>query len=315
MRIVFAGTSNVSYYILDTLVKNNYNVVGVLTKPDYPKGRGNIIKSSPIKNFSLAHGIRVFQPISLRCNDSTEVIRSLVRLDIDIILVVAYGLILPQILLDIPKHGCINVHFSLLPRWRGAAPIQRSIEAGDKKTGISIIQMTDSLDAGPVLHSVETPILPNDTSLSLCTRLMKLSIPSIFTVIRKIFNNELKPMKQQSGVTYAAKLKKSEGLVDFKASCQEICCKVRAFEPWPSVYIIINDNIVKFSDVIAISQNNIKDIYPAGTIIAIEKGRLNVQARDGVISIGSLQFPGRKMLPIKDIMNGRNLNYFSRIVR
>lgn len=304
LRIVFAGTPDISEHVLSALIKKNYNIVGVFTQPDRAKGRGKKLEYSPVKTCALAHNIPVFQPISFKKNP--EAIKAFKDLNADLMLVIAYGLLLPKAVLDIPKHGCINIHMSLLPKWRGAAPIQRAIEAGDKETGVTIMQMDEGLDTGNILHVVKTPISKTDTSLSLYNYLAILSTPAVCGVLEAIADNKLCPILQPEGATYAHKLTKEDGLINFNNTCQVINCKVRAFKPWPSAYIRLDGEIIKIAGIQIFYQ---PIHFPPGIIIAVDKSGLKIQAQDGVINIGSLQFTSKKILPVASILNGRDLSY------
>ncbi|WP_440682394.1 methionyl-tRNA formyltransferase [Cysteiniphilum halobium] len=304
LRIVFAGTPDISATVLNALIQEKYNIVGVFTQPDRAKGRGKKLEYSPVKACALTHNIPVFQPLSFK--KEPEVIKQLADLSADVMVVIAYGLLLPKMVLETPKQGCINIHVSLLPKWRGAAPIQRAIEAGDNKTGITIMQMDVGLDTGDILHVLETPILDNDTSLSLYNRLAELSVPAVCTVLKEIAEHKLNPQVQPEGATYAHKLTKEEGLIHFNNPCKVIDCKVRAFNPWPSAYMMIDGEAVKFTDVEIVEQMT---NFAMGTIISVDKKGLKIQAQDGVVNIGSLQFPGKKMLSLASILNGKDLSY------
>ncbi|WP_440616051.1 methionyl-tRNA formyltransferase [Cysteiniphilum sp. 6C5] len=304
LRIVFAGTPDISAHVLSALLEENYNILGVFTQPDRAKGRGKKLECSPVKTCALAHNIPVFQPLSFK--KEPEAVKQLADLNADVMVVIAYGLLLPKMVLETPKQGCINIHVSLLPKWRGAAPIQRAIEAGDQKTGITIMQMDEGLDTGDILHVLETPILDNDTSLSLHNRLAELSVPAVCTVLKEMAENRLNPQVQSEGATYAHKLTKEEGLIDFNNPCKVIDCKIRAFSPWPSAYMMLDGEAVKFADIEIIHEMTSSAV---GTIIGVDKKGLKVQVQDGLINIGSLQFPGKKMLAVASILNGKDLSY------
>ena len=304
LRIVFAGTPDISAHVLSSLLKENYNIVGVFTQPDRAKGRGKKLECSPVKSLALGHDIPVFQPVSFK--KEPEAIQQLSDLNADVMVVIAYGLLLPRVVLETPKQGCINIHVSLLPKWRGAAPIQRAIEAGDQKTGITIMQMDEGLDTGEILHVLETPILDNDTSLSLHNSLAELSVPAVCTVLKEMTENRLNPQVQSEGATYAHKLTKEEGLIDFNHSCKVIDCKIRAFSLWPSSYMMLDGEAVKFADIEIIHEMTSSAV---GTIIGVDKQGLKIQAQDGVVNVVSLQFPGKKMLAVASILNGKDLSY------
>ncbi|MDN5679892.1 MAG: methionyl-tRNA formyltransferase, partial [Ewingella sp.] len=208
MRIIFAGTPDFAARHLDALLTSEHEVVGVFTQPDRPAGRGNKLTPSPVKTLALEHGIPVFQPKSLRPAESQQLVA---ELNADVMVVVAYGLILPQAVLDMPKLGCINVHGSLLPRWRGAAPIQRSLWAGDSQTGITIMQMDVGLDTGNMLHKIECDIEPQDTSATLYNKLAELGPTGMLTTLQQLAEGSAKPEVQDEAlVTYAEKLSKEE---------------------------------------------------------------------------------------------------------
>lgn len=223
MRVAFAGTPEFARFALDAIVTAGFDVPFVFTQPDRPAGRGQKLSSSPVKQFALDHGIPVFQP---------ERLKDLPDSALDVLVVAAYGLILPQTVLDIPRAGCLNIHASLLPRWRGAAPIQRAIEAGDAMTGITIMQMEAGLDTGPILMTEILDIAPTDTAATLHAKLAMLGGQLIVTALNQIGQNS--PLPQPDvGVTYAHKIMKSEGVIDWRQSAIDIERKIRAFDPFP----------------------------------------------------------------------------------
>lgn len=311
LRVAFAGTPEISSQVLQGLIEKNYNIVGVFTQPDRLKGRGKKLQRSSVKSLAILHSIQVFQPLSFNDHEARS---QLVKLKADIMIVIAYGLLLPLNVLDIPKYGCINIHVSLLPRWRGAAPIQRAIEAGDCKTGITIIKMNAKLDAGDILHTVETPILSTDTNTSLHNRLGKLSIPAVCTVLEKIASGIplIYQTQQNANAIYASKLTKQEGSINFDNTCFTIDCKVRAFNPWPGTYIEFEGIMVKFNKIKILNQFETSySNIPSGMVIKIDKTGLQIQVSDGIMCIESLQFPGKKMQPVSALLHGRILNNFN----
>jgi methionyl-tRNA formyltransferase len=300
LRIAFAGTPDFSVPALGALVRAGYEMVGVLTQPDRPKGRGRQIAASPVKTAALAHGIPVSQPQTLKDEASRA---ELVSWRPDVLVVVAYGLILPRAALDIPRLGCINIHASLLPRWRGAAPIQRSILAGDATTGVTIILMDVGLDTGPMLLSKETPLEPRDTGGSLHDRLSMLGGSAILEAIPGLAAGTLQPVPQPSeGVTYAAKIDKAEALIDWSRPAVEIERQVRAFNPWPIAETRLDGEQLRIFAASASLSNQI-DAKPA-TIVAVQDDGLWVQCGQGQLALQQLQRPGRRAVPAADFARG-----------
>ena len=300
MRIAFAGTPDFSVPALEALVRAGYEMVGVLTQPDRPKGRGRQITASPVKTGALAHGIAVSQPQALKDEASRA---ELMSWRPDVLVVVAYGLILPRAALDIPRLGCLNIHASLLPRWRGAAPIQRSILAGDATTGVTIMRMDVGLDTGPMLLSKETAIEPGDTGGSLHDRLSMLGASAILEAIQGLAAGTLQPVPQPSdGVTYAAKIDKAEALIDWKRPAVEIERQVRAFNPWPVAETRLDGEQLRIFAASASFSNQI-DAEP-GMIVAVQDDGLWVQCGQGLLALQQLQRPGRRAVPAADFARG-----------
>ncbi|WP_119343300.1 methionyl-tRNA formyltransferase [Facilibium subflavum] len=300
LRIVFAGTPEISATVLQGLIDNNQNIVGVFTQPDRTKGRGRKLQASPVKQLASSQGIEVFQPVSFK--KEPQAIEALKALKPDVMVVIAYGLILPKEVLDVPKAGCINIHVSLLPKWRGAAPIQRAIEAGDEKMGITIMQMDEGLDTGDILYQIETEILNQDTAASLHDRLAQLSVPAVIHVLAKIEQDCLQPQKQDdTKATYAAKLTKEEGRINWALSANEISRKFRAFDPWPGSFIIVDDQVIKVTDVKVCKCHN--TAFP-GEVVDVTDDGIKVQTAKGCLIIGTLQFPGKKMQAVKSLQHG-----------
>jgi methionyl-tRNA formyltransferase len=285
---------------LEALVRAGYEMVGVLTQPDRPKGRGRQIASSPVKTRALAHGISVSQPQTLKDEASRAEMASWRP---DVLVVVAYGLILPRAALDIPRLGCLNIHASLLPRWRGAAPIQRSILAGDATTGVTIMLMDVGLDTGPMLLRRETAIEPGDTGGSLHDRLSMLGAAAILEAIQGLAAGTLQPVPQPSeGVTYAAKIEKAEALIDWKRPAVEIERQVRAFNPWPVAETRLDGEQLRiFAASASLSQRI--DAEP-GMIVAVQDDGLWVQCGQGQLALQQLQRPGRRAVPAADFARG-----------
>ena len=231
MRVIFAGTPPFAAAALEALVAAGHEIVLVLTQPDRPAGRGMKLAASAVKQAALAHGLPVYQPTTLK---TPEAQARLADCAADVMVVAAYGLILPQWLLDLPRLGCVNIHASLLPRWRGAAPIQRAIEAGDALTGVSIMRMDAGLDTGPVYRMEELPIRPDDTAESLHDRLAEAGAQSLLHVLQDLRDDVAEPTAQPNdGVTYAEKIDKGETWLDFSRPAAELERRIRAFEPHP----------------------------------------------------------------------------------
>ncbi|MFT7683871.1 MAG: methionyl-tRNA formyltransferase, partial [Moritella dasanensis] len=243
LRIIFAGTPDFAAKHLSALLNSEHQVIAVYSQPDRPAGRGKKLKPSDVKQLAVSHDIPVYQPASLRNEEAQQ---ALSALDADLMVVVAYGLILPQVVLDTPRLGCINVHGSLLPRWRGAAPIQRSIWAGDAETGVTIMQMDLGLDTGAMLHKVTCPIAADETSASLYDKLAELGPQGLLETLAQISDNTaVAEVQDDEQSNYAAKLSKEEANIDWTQSAVEIERQVRAFNPWPVSYTQIAEQNVK----------------------------------------------------------------------
>ena len=298
MKILFAGTPEFSVEPLKKLIENQYEVIGVYTQPDRGVGRGRKIQFSAVKECAVSHNIDVFQPKSLKSAEAQQQIRELAP---DLMVVVAYGLILPQSVLDIPKYGCWNIHASLLPRWRGAAPIHRAMLAGDKTTGVGIMQMEAGLDTGPVFTQHECRINEEDTLPVLHDRLALMGANALLECLQLLENNLLpKPMIQdQASVTYAHKLEKAESLIDWSESAESIERKVRSLNPWPGVQANIQGEIYKIWEAKILKQNS--ENKP-GDIVTANKKELIIQCGSDQLHILKLQKPGKNKMPIQQFM-------------
>ena len=286
MKIIFAGTPEFAAVSLAALIDSNHQIVAVLTQPDRPSGRGRKLTPSPVKKVAIKHGIEVHQPVSLKNQAAQELIESFAA---DVMIVAAYGLILPREILVIPKHGCLNIHASLLPRWRGAAPIQRSIEAGDKQTGITIMQMNEGLDTGDMLKKQAIDIQQEDTAGSLHDKLAGLGAQLIIEVIEQIQNGTIQAQSQDSSkVTYAHKLSRQESFIDWNQPAKSIVNRIHAFNPWPGAKTNHNDVQLKLLKAKAVNQNT-SDLI--GSVFSQNK-KILVQAKDGQVELRQLQKPG-----------------------
>lgn len=300
LRIIFAGTPDFAARHLHALLDSNHQVVAVYTQPDRPAGRGQQLQPSAVKQLALAHNVAVYQPKSLK---KAAAQAELAALNADLMIVVAYGLILPQAALDIPKLGCINVHGSLLPRWRGAAPIQRAIWAGDNITGITIMQMDAGLDTGAMLSVISCNIEASDTSASLYDKLAQLGPQALLAAV-----NDLPALQQHaqpqddSLATYAEKLHKDEAELSFNKDAQALEREIRAFNPWPVSYINVVQGSIKVWQ--AKVSNTAHGAEP-GTVLAADKHGICIACATGALIITQLQPPGKKTMPAADFLNGR----------
>lgn len=302
LNIVFGGTPEFAVPALEALLAARMQVAAVYTQPDRPAGRGQKTQASAVKECALRHGLHVEQPQSLRTPDAAAHLRSFVP---DVMVVVAYGLILPQAILDVPRLGCVNIHGSLLPRWRGAAPIQRAILAGDKETGISIMRMDAGLDTGPVLSMHPTPIDPTETAASLHDRLAKMGADALVQSLSKYANGELKPRRQaENGVTYAHKIKKEEALIDWRRSASEIDAQVRAFNAWPIAETRWQGQQLRIWEA---TPFDLTHESPPGTVIEADDQGVIVGAGNGALAIRRLQLAGRKAMPAADFLNAHRI--------
>lgn len=302
IRVVFAGTPDFSARHLEALLKAaNIEVVGVYTQPDRQSGRGKKITQSPVKEVALAHDIPVFQPVNFKNAVDVE---QLAQLNCDVMVVVAYGLLLPQSVLDAPKYGCINVHASLLPRWRGAAPIQRAIEAGDTETGVTIMKMELGLDTGPMISKQSIPITNDTTGGSLHDELIELGCPALIDVLTQFEGRDFEGEAQDDGLaTYAHKLSKADGCINWNESAQVIQQKIRAFYPFPIAWTQVGDEVIRIhrSEVINLSHR----LQP-GTIIRPSKNDVVVACGENQLRLDTVQLPSKRAMAIKDVLNGRS---------
>ncbi|MBA6098123.1 MULTISPECIES: methionyl-tRNA formyltransferase [Pseudomonas] len=298
MRIVFAGTPEFAAEHLKALLDSPYEIVAVYTQPDRPAGRGQKLMPSAVKALAVAHGIPVLQPQTLR---NAEAQAELAALQPDLMVVVAYGLILPQAVLDIPRLGCINSHASLLPRWRGAAPIQRAVEAGDTESGVTVMRMEAGLDTGPMLLKVTTPISAEDTGGSLHDRLAQMGPPAVVQAIAGLADGSLQGEVQNDALaTYAHKLNKDEARLDWCRPAVELERLIRAFNPWPVCHSTLDGESVK-----VLAANVAAGKGEPGEILSASKDGLVVACGDQALSLTRLQLPGGKALSFSDLFNSR----------
>jgi len=300
LRIVFAGTPEFALPSLRAAARAG-EIVAVYTQPDRPAGRGRQLAPSPVKQAALNQGWLVRQPTTLK---TVEARQALSELKPDLLVVVAYGLILPPKILAIPRHGCWNVHASLLPRWRGAAPIQRAIEAGDTQTGVCLMQMAEGLDTGPVLLSLTTPIDADDTAGSLHNRLAELGAEVLsdgLTLLRSGMRPVARP-QADLGVTYARKLEKSEATLDWNQPAIALERKVRAFSPWPVAEAVVNGERLRIHEARA---RSIDHGARPGSVLAMSREGLDIACAEGALRLSVVQREGGRALPIADYLNAR----------
>lgn len=299
LRIVFAGTPEFAAVSLDALLQSDHKVVGVYTQPDRPAGRGRKLHASAVKQLALEHDLRVYQPESLRTAEDQQVLKSLRP---DILVVVAYGLILPQAVLDIPAYGCLNVHASLLPRWRGAAPIQRAIEAGDTTTGITIMQMDAGLDTGAMLATATCPIDPRATSAYLLDELALLGPPLLLEVLGSLKDRQGHSLPQNDEhANYAHKILKTEAQIDWSQPAIDLDRRVRAFNPFPICYGLLSGERVRVWQ--ARSLPSVTPPETPGTILRADEEGIVVSCGEGALVIEVLQLEGGKALTASQLLS------------
>ncbi|AXH63665.1 MULTISPECIES: methionyl-tRNA formyltransferase [Providencia] len=300
LKIIFAGTPDFAAKHLAALLDTRHKVVGVLTRHDKPAGRGKKLTPSPVKVLAEEHQLPVFQPVSLKDSENQQWIKNQ---NADLMIVVAYGLILPQAVLDIPRLGCLNVHGSLLPRWRGAAPIQRSIWAGDTETGVTIMQMDAGLDTGDMLYKAICPITPSDTSASLYAKLAITGPEALIHTVEMLSSGQCIAEKQdESLANYAEKLSKEEARINWQDDAVHIERCIRAFNPWPMSYFIVEEQLIKVWQAEVLTEAHDKQ---PGTIISADKKGISIATGNGILNIIQLQPPGKKAMSAQDILNSR----------
>jgi methionyl-tRNA formyltransferase len=303
MRIVFMGTPEFSVPPLEYLIKSEYQVVGVYTQPDKPTGRGRTLEQLPVKRVALQHGLELFQPVKLRNPD--EVAR-LAALKPDLILVAAFGQILPQSVLDIPKFGCLNIHPSLLPEYRGATPILAAILAGDKETGVTIMLMDAGMDTGPIISQIIVGIEPDDTTESLTTRLAQAGVRLLGEALPLWFEGSLKPQPQDgSKATYTKPVTKDDGTIDWQMSAVEISRRIRAFHPWPGCYTWWQGKLLKVLEAVALHKEG--SLTP-GKVVDLASGQpavVGVETGDGILGLLRIQLEGKRALTASEFLLGQ----------
>ncbi len=297
MRLIFAGTPEFAAQALHAIIAAGHEVPLVLTQPDRPAGRGMSLQPSPVKNLAQEHGIEVFQPLTLK---DAEAQAKIAAIGAEVMVVAAYGLILPQVVLDMPRLGCINIHASLLPRWRGAAPIQRALLAGDAETGVCIMQMEAGLDTGPVLLRGAFPIAPSETTATLHDRLAALGADLAVEALGKL---PLPAMPQPTeGVTYAHKIEKAEALIDWSKNAAELDRHIRAFNPFPGAQALFRGQTVKLWQAVPVPEQG-----EIGQVLRVDRQAVVVACGAGALAISELQKAGGKRLSVQQFLAGHPL--------
>jgi len=304
LRVAFAGTPQFAMPALQALLASRHRVVGVLTQPDRPQGRGRRLTPSPVKALALSAGLAVSQPTTLRTAAGLDAVAALAA---DVMVVVAYGQILPPPVLHLPRLGCVNIHASLLPRWRGAAPIQRAILAGDAATGVTLMQMDEGLDTGGMLAVHRVPIGTRDTSAALHATLATLGAQALLAVLEGLAAGTLRARPQpEAGVSYAAKISKAEARIDWHAAATLISAQVRAFNPWPVAETVFADEQLRIHDAYTDPLTDRGDAAPSaapGTWLGLAGDALRVACGAGELHVTQLQRAGRKVVAAREFVN------------
>lgn len=306
LKILFAGTPDFSVAPLQALLDSEHEIVAVLTQPDRPAGRGRKLTASPVKQLALSANLPVYQPESLK---TVEAQADLAALDADVMIVVAYGLILPKAVLAMPSYGCLNIHASLLPRWRGAAPIQRAIQMGDAQTGVTIMQMDAGLDTGDMLTTLTTPIGAEESAQTLHDRLSQLGSTALMQTLDDLQDGTLNPIPQPTdAVTYAEKLNKAEAQIDWQRPASTLVRQIQAFNPWPVAFTQFQGQPLRLWQARLgqpKSQPNLQK--PPGLVISIDKTGIEVATGEGTLWITQLQPAGKKTMSAYDFAQARQL--------
>lgn len=304
LRVIYAGTPDFAVPALRALLASEHDVCAVYTQPDRPSGRGRKLTASPVKQVALEHDVAVYQPATLRDQTAQE---TLAALNADVMIVAAYGLLLPEAVLNAPRYGCLNIHASLLPRWRGAAPIHRAILAGDDESGVTIMQMAKGLDTGNMLHKFHCPITPEMTSSMLHDILAEGGAAALMATLDQLIDGTLQPeVQDEQYVTYAQKLDKAEAVIDWRESADTLCRKVCALHGWPVAETQYQGKRLRIWGT-AVSHVASVDNAQAGEILEASREGIDVQTGEGVLRLTQLQLPGKKALHASDFINGRSL--------
>jgi len=297
MNIIFSGTPEFAVPALEALLNSKHKVIAVYTQPDRPQGRGLKVTPSPIKQLAITYELPIYQPETLR---DPQIIQQLHDLHPDLFIDVAYGLFIPEEILNLPRYGCINIHPSLLPRWRGASPVQAAILAGDKITGVSIIKINQEFDAGNILKQQEIPIENHDTAATLLQYLAKIGAELLLEVLTEIENGQVKEIAQNNAFnTYATKIKKEDAKIAWNISAQGIERMIRAYNPWPIAYTTLSGETIRIWEAKILPHEN----ATPGTIVNIDKNGIDIATKNGILRVIKLQLPGKKVLTAAEVLN------------
>lgn len=298
LNIVFAGTPAFGLPCLDALAQSNHRIQAIYTQPDRPAGRGRKLQASAVKEWALTKEIPVYQPLNFK---NQETIDELAALKPDLMIVIAYGLILPKAVLEIPRLGCVNVHASLLPRWRGASPIQHAILYGDAESGVTIMQMDVGMDTGDMLHKVTCSITQQDTANTLHDKLAQISAQPLLATIEALANHTAVPEVQKNELaTYAGKINKEDACINWQQSAAEIDQKIRAFNPWPIAYTHLNEEVLRIHQAQVVA---VEGAQAPGTVVSIDKKGMLVATGKQALLVEKIQLPGGKIISIADWLN------------
>src|SRR3990167_4973948 len=300
--IVFMGTPEAAAFSLEQLLKGPDPVVGVVTQPDRPAGRGQKSLPSPVRRVAEKHGLPVAAPEKLRGPDFLAVLE---RWAPRLIVVVAYGRILPRAILELPRHGCLNVHYSLLPKYRGAAPVAWAIINGEEKSGVTTMLLVEKMDAGPIFLQEEVPLAPDETAASLQAKLIPIGANLLLETIRRLKDGSLAPKEQnEAEASYAPILKKEDGRIDWRDPAKTIECRIRGFDPWPSAYTFLHGRLLKIHRAHVI-MGEAKE--PPGTVLTVDQRGLWIATGQGVLSLEEIQWENRKRLPAAEFLKGARI--------
>ncbi len=297
MKIIFAGTPDIAATCLQALLNSEHDVVAIYTQPDRPQGRGKKLSPSPVKTLAIKHNIDLQQPTSLKAPEEKATLK---QYEADVMVVIAYGLILPADILNIPRYGCINIHTSLLPQYRGPAPVQHSILKGDTQTGVTLMQMDSGLDTGPILQQRTCDIANNDTTETLLNKLALLGSETLLSTLKNIGSIKATP-QDTSRVSYAGKINKVDAMIDWSRSAEEIDRAIRAYQPWPIAFSDIDHVRIRFFDARVLKQTS---AGMPGEIVAINDNSLDIACGKNILRVTTLQLPNKKPMSVRDIING-----------
>jgi len=303
MKVVFMGTPDFAAGTLKAIVEAGHDVTAVVTQPDKPKGRGKEMQAPPVKEYAMEKGIPVFQPVRIKTRESVEELKKYAA---DVYVVAAFGQILSKEILELPRYGCLNIHASLLPKYRGAAPIAWSILNGDEKTGVTIMQMDEGLDTGDILLQKEIPIAENETTDSLFDKLMMLGGQAVVEVLSLLGTDKLSPVKQNpKEATHVGKLDKNFGCINWQESASVIERKVRGLNSWPSAYTFFRGKRLKIWEAKVMGSDFMTGkIFPAGCVCKVEKEAIYVQTGEGILKLNSVQLEGKRQMNVKEFLLG-----------